>query len=263
MKYARWFLMILVILSLGLFLAGCGKDAEVAETEEEAAPAAEAMTEVDPATAATVTGKIAFEGTAPRARRISMSGTPECEKIHGDQTVYVETVVVNDNGTLKNVFVYIKGGLEGKSFAVSTESAKLDQKGCLYDPRVVGVQANQELLIYASDPDISHNIHPMPEKNREWNTSMPPGAAPLKRKFTRPEIMIPVKCNVHPWMRAYIGVVRHPFFSVSGEDGSFEISGLPPGDYVIEAWHERYGTQEQKVTVTEKESKAVDFTFKG
>ncbi len=185
MKYARLFLMILVILSLGLFLAGCSKDAEVAETEEEAAPAAEAVTTVDPATAATVTGTIAFDGTAPRARRINMSGTPECEKIHGDQTVYVETVVVNDNGTLKNVFVYIKGGLEGKSFAVSTESAKLDQKGCLYNPRVVGVQANQELLIYASDPDISHNIHPMPEKNREWNTSMPPGAMEIGMKIRR------------------------------------------------------------------------------
>ena len=112
-----------------------------------------------------------------------------------------------------------------------------------------------------SDPT-THNIHPLPKTNREWNISMPPKSENLKRSFSQPEI-IPVKCNVHPWMRSYVGVFKHPFFAVSGKDGSFEIKGLPPGEYTIEAWHEKFGTQEQKLRMTPKESKTIEFTFKG
>ena len=121
---------------------------------------------------------------------------------------------------------------------------------------------NQPLQVTNSDMT-THNIHPVPKDNREWNQSQPPGAAPLMETFAREEVAIPVKCNVHPWMRSYICVVGHPFYAVTGDDGSFTIKGLPPGDYTIEAWHEKYGKQETKVTVGPKESKAADFTFKG
>ncbi len=254
--------LLMLVSVLGFFLAGCSQDAEVSAPAEEAAPEEAAVMEIDPATAATLTGKVLFDGKAPRARKISMGAVPECAKLHDGKAVFTEQVVVNDNGTLRNVFVYVKGGLEGQSFAKPKEAANLDQKGCLYTPHVLGIQAGQELLIHTSDPT-THNIHPMPQKNREWNTSMPPNAKPLKRTFKRPEIMIPVKCNVHPWMRAYVGVLRHPFFAVSNEEGAFEITGLPPGEYVIEAWHEKHGTTEQKVVLGATETKSVEFTIQG
>jgi len=135
----------------------------------------------------------------------------------------------------------------------------LDQKGCVYTPHVVGVMANQEVHIANSD-QTTHNIHPVPKINREWNESQPPGAGALVKTFAREEMAIPVKCNIHPWMRSYIHVFSHPFFAVTGADGSFQIKGLPPGDYTLVVWHEKYGEVEQKVTVAAKESKTVDFT---
>jgi plastocyanin len=168
---------------------------------------------------------------------------------------------VNDNGTLPNAFVYVKSGAEKYTFAVPTASAELDQDGCMYKPHVIGVQVGQTLSILTKDPT-THNIHPMPKDNREWNISQAPNAAPLEQKFSREEIMIPVKCNQHPWMKAYIGVIKHPFFSVTGSDGKFTLTGLPPGDYTIGAWTATFGAQEQKVTVGAKEAKTVDFTFK-
>ena len=131
----------------------------------------------------------------------------------------------------------------------------------MYKPHVLGVQANQTLRILTKDPT-THNIHPMPKDNREWNMSQPPGAAPIEQKFARPEIMIPVKCNQHPWMRAYVGVTQSPLYAVSGTDGTFTIKGVPPGDYTLEAWTASLGTQELKVTLAPKETKSVEFTFK-
>ena len=132
----------------------------------------------------------------------------------------------------------------------------------MYTPHMLGLVVGQKLRIKNSDPT-NHNIHPLPKENREWNQSMPPGSADLVQEFARPEIMIPVKCNVHPWMISYVGVQRHPFFAVTGADGSFEIKGLPPGDYVIEAWHEKFGTFQQNVTVGASETKQVDFSIQG
>ncbi len=130
----------------------------------------------------------------------------------------------------------------------------------MYRPHVLGVMAGQELRIVSSDPT-THNIHPMPKQNREWNQSQPPGAPPLVKKFAHPEVMIPVKCNQHPWMRAYIGVTSNPFFAVTGNDGAFVIRALPPGEYTLEAWTATFGTQERKVTVKPKSSSVVDFKF--
>ena len=132
----------------------------------------------------------------------------------------------------------------------------------MYKPHVIGVMAGQNIEIKNADPT-NHNIHPLPQTNQEWNESQPPGSAAKMQTFARQEVMIPVKCNIHPWMRAYIGVVSSPFFAVTGDDGTFTIKGLPPGTYTIETWHEKYGTQDQQVTVGAKESKTVDFSFKG
>ena len=243
-----------------IFASACGGSKESAEGEKKAAEPAAAVTKVDPATAATVTGKVAFAGAAPRANRIDMSAEPDCKGLHS-APVTSEEVVVNANGTLANVFVYVKGGLEGKTFEPASGAVALDQKGCVYRPHVIGVRAGQSLAVSNSDPT-THNVHPMPKMNREWNQSQPPKGPNLDKPFPRPEIMIPVKCNVHPWMKSYIGVVDHPFFAVTGDQGTFEIKGLPPGEYVIEAWHEKYGIQEQKVTLAPSASQAVEFSFK-
>ena len=138
---------------------------------------------------------------------------------------------------------------------------ELDQDGCLYKPHVFGVQRGQEIRITNAD-SATHNIHPLPQQNREWNISQSSGQE-MTRSFPRQEVMIPVKCNIHPWMKAYVGVVSHPYFTVTGEDGSFELNDLPPGDYTIQVWHEKYGTQEQQVTVAPQESQEIEFGFEG
>jgi plastocyanin len=170
--------------------------------------------------------------------------------------------VIGPGGGLANVFIYVKSGLEGKSFATPTAPVTIDQQGCWFSPRVLGIQVGQVLRVVNSDP-VTHNIHPLAQINREWNHSQGQGDAPLARKFLHPEIMIRVKCNIHRWMRAYIGVVDNPYFAVSSTDGSFAIPNLPPGDYVIEAWHETLGTQEQKVTIPASGKVTANFTFKG
>ena len=218
-------------------------------------------TAANPANSGEVTGKVAFQGVKPKLATIKMDADPVCAELHTNP-VSVEDGAVNDNGTLPNVFVYVKQGAEKFSFPVPAKPAILDQHGCMYQPHVLGVMAGQELLIVSSDPT-THNIHPMPKDNKEWNQSQPPGAAPLVKKFARPEIMIPVKCNQHPWMRAYIGVTSNPFYSVTGADGTFTLRGLPAGDYTLEAWTATYGAQEQKITVRPGESTTVYFDFKG
>jgi len=207
-----------------------------------------------------ITGKVTLQGQAPKPRALQMDADSVCAAKH-KEPVYPETVVVNGNGTLRNVFVYVKTGLEGKTFAVPQEPATIDQNGCVYKPHVLGMQAKQQLKVVSSD-DTTHNIHPMPKVNREWNVSQPPKADPIMQSFSRPEVSIPVKCNQHPWMKAWIDVVDNPFFAVTGDDGSFELKWLPPGNYEIEAVQEQLGAQTMKVTVAAKQSAPADFTFK-
>ncbi len=241
-----------------LALVGCSKKEETeTPTETTTAPA---PTPIDQATVGSVTGKISFDGAKPKQQRIMMDQDPVCVQKHSGPVV-AEDGQVNDNGTVSNVFVYVKTGAEKYTFAPPAEPVTLDQDGCMYKPHVLGLLAGQTLKIVSSDAT-THNIHPMPKDNREWNMSQAPGAAPIEQKFARPEIMVPVKCNQHPWMRAWIGVTANPFFAVSGSDGTFTITGLPPGDYTIEAWTATFGTQDQNVTVGAKETKTVDFKFK-
>jgi plastocyanin len=243
---------------LAVSLVGCGKK-ETAETTAPA-PAAPAAAPVDPATAAAVTGTVKFEGAAPRAARINMAAEPACAKAHSGPVVS-EEVVVGSGGALANVIVYVKEGLGNRRFDTAREPVVLDQHGCLYKPRVLAVMVNQPIEILNSDAT-THNIHPVPVVNREWNKSQPAGSAKLVESFAREEVAIPVKCNVHPWMKSYIAVFRHPYHSVTAAAGSFELKNLPPGEYTLEAWHEKFGTAQQKVTLGAKETKAVEFVFK-
>lgn len=217
--------------------------------------------QVDAATAAVVTGAITLSGPRPAPAKVDMSEDPACEEAH-KKGAYDGPVAVNSNGTLANTFVYIKSGLEGKTFEPAAAPAVIDQNGCWFQPRVLGIQTGQVLKVTNSDP-VTHNIHPLAHINREWNHSQGEGDAPLARKFSKREIMIRVKCNIHGWMRAYLGVVDHPYFAVSGRDGRFEIRNLPPGEYTLAAWHETLGEQEQKVVVPASGRIEATFRFKG
>jgi plastocyanin len=243
-------------------LAACGGGTETkSEAPAQPAPAVRAP-EVSQAEAATITGKVTFTGAPPARRPVSMDATPACARQH-DKAPLSEEVVVNANGTLRNVFVHVKSGLpSGVKWPAPGQPVTIDQAGCVYKPHVVGVMVDQDVEFLNSDPT-NHNIHPLPRINREWNESQPPKGEPKLKSFPKPEIGIPVKCNIHPWMRVYINVVEHPFHAVTGDDGSFTLKGLPPGEYTIEAWHERYPAQEIKVKVGPASSETVEFKFAG
>jgi len=208
---------------------------------------------------ASLTGVVRFEGTAPKPSRIDMSADPSCVKLHPSPAT-TEDVVIASNGALENVVVYVSDGLGDRTFPPPDQPAVLEQKGCIYKPHVLAMRANQKLDV-VNDDTTTHNIHPSPNNNREWNKSQPPGLA-IEETFAREEISILVKCNVHPWMRGYIAVFKHPYFSVTDQSGSFGLKNLPPGTYTIKAWHEKLGTASQKVTVGAGESKALEFVFK-
>jgi Carboxypeptidase regulatory-like domain len=210
---------------------------------------------------ASITGKVVFDGTPPKVKKIKTDADPQCAAMHADKPLMSEEVVVNDNGTLRNVFVYVKSGLPaGKTYEVPKEPVVIEQKGCEYFPHVFGMMAKQLLLI-KNDDDTLHNIHALPTVNEEFNKGQPSGSPDLKKTFTKPEVMVKFKCDVHPWMGAYVGVMDNPFFAVTGADGTFSLKGLPAGDYEIVAWHEKYGEQTQKVKVGDGETKTVDFKF--
>jgi hypothetical protein len=207
----------------------------------------------------TITGKVSFEGVAPAAKKIDMSQDANCAASPGDKSA--DDLLVAD-GKLANVFVYVKGGPADRySFDTPAEPVVLDQIGCRYQPRVLGIQTNQTFKVTNSD-NTTHNVHPSPKTNQEWNNMQAQGAPPIEKKFSRAETLIPVKCNQHPWMKASIGVLSHPYFAVTAKDGSYTIKNVPPGSYTLVFWHETRGEQTQQVTVAAKESKTQDITFK-
>lgn len=207
-----------------------------------------------------LTGKINFKGDIPKAMRLRMNADPVCVREHKGDAVS-EDVVVNKNGTLKNVLVYVKDGLGGKKFDPPKTKAVFDQDGCTYVPHVMGIQVGQVLEVVNSDPTL-HNVHSLSKANPQFNFAQPIRGMKTTKTFDKPETF-KVKCEVHNWMSAYIGVFAHPYFAVSGDDGSFIIKGLPAGEYTIEAWHEKYGTQTVKVSVPATGSKSIDFSYKG
>lgn len=206
-----------------------------------------------------VTGTVLFAGKVPAARRIDTSGDPAC-RINNPNPI-TEWVVVN-NGHLANVFVYIKAGaaLDDLSFDTPSEPVVIDQQGCRFVPHVVGVQTNQIVEFVNSDPT-THNVHPQPKYNEEWRQSRVSGAPPLRKKFSQPEVMIPIKSDQHPWMKVWVGVVSHPFFSVSDSEGAFRIEGLPPGHYTIAAWHEQLGEKTTEVSIQPLSQRHLNFEF--
>jgi plastocyanin len=240
-----------------LALAACSKkeEAPAASPMADQPAMAPAATPIDPATVATINGTVKFDGPAPKASKIDMSQDPGCKGMNE-----AENVVVN-GGDLANVFVYVKDGLGNRTFDVPKDPVVLDQSGCKYHPHILGVMAGQTVQIKNDDPT-THNIHPTPKDNREWNESQPPSSPAIEKSFAREEIMLPVKCNQHPWMKMYINVVKTPFYAVTGKDGKYEIKGLPPGDYTIAFVQEKLGEQDQKVTVAAKDTKTVDQSFK-
>jgi plastocyanin len=248
----------LLCLGLGL-LAGCSKkeatEAQPAATPEATQPAAAPAAPIDPATVASVNGTVKLDGAAPKAAKIDMSQDPACKGANAAETI------VADGGNLANVFVYVKEGFGDRTFDVPKDAVTIDQQGCRYHPHVLGAMTGQNIQIKNDDPT-THNIHPTPASNREWNESQPPQAAPIVKSFAREEVMLPVKCNQHPWMKMYVNVVKSPFYAVTGPDGKYEIKGLPPGDYTLAFVQEKLGEQTQKVTLAAKDSKTVDQSFK-
>ncbi|MFQ5568837.1 MAG: carboxypeptidase regulatory-like domain-containing protein [Rhodothermales bacterium] len=248
--------LLLVAVSFALLTAGCGggdQPTPQADDTSQDTPTVSA----EPVGTASITGTIHFSGTPPE--RATITQDQECEELH-DTAVLAENVVVNDNSTVKYVFVYVKEGLGDYTFPTPTEPVVLDQEGCMYQPHVFGVHTGQTILIRNSDP-LQHNIHALPDVNRGFNLSTPNEGDEREREFRQPEIMVRIKCDVHGWMSAYAGVLDHPYFSVTGDDGTFSIEGLPAGEYVIEAWHETYGTQTQTVTVGDGEAASADFSL--
>ena len=247
--------------SLGLLLvaivaAGCGGGSEPAAEPKAAAPA---VNPVNPDTAGNITGKITFAGTAPAAQPIRMTSDPNCQP--DPAAAVTQSLLVGDGGGLQNVFVYVKDGLGNLVFPVNMTPVVLDQKGCMYAPHVFGVMVGQPVEISNSDATL-HNVHAMPKENREFNQGLALKGTKLTHVFTKKEVMVPFKCDVHNWMHAYMSVLDHPFFAVTGADGAFTLKGLPPGTYTIEAIHEKLGAQAQSVTIAEKETKDLAFSFK-
>ena len=247
------------LLTLGTLplLVACGGS----EPTQPPAPAAQPAKPAAPAASATasVSGKISFEGQAPASERVKVSADPKCQAIH-PQGLEKQAIKVKDGG-LADVYVYVKGPVSG-SYPAPTTAVVLDQSGCNYAPHVLALQVGQPLAIRNSD-DTLHNIHPRPKENAEFNIGQPRKGMESTKTFDKPEVMIPVGCDVHPWMRAYISVFAHPFYAVSNEDGSFEIKGLPAGEYEVEAHHGKLKGQAQKVTVKDGETASLSFAFKG
>jgi hypothetical protein len=213
------------------------------------------MTSAGPGSA-TISGKITYEGTPAKQKPIDMSKEPSCAAKH-PTPITTENVVTGPGNSLANVVVYISAGAPDEP--PPSESANFDQKGCQYIPHVLAFQVNQELKI-ANDDQTSHNIHPLAKINREWNKSQPPGTPPIVDKYDKAE-MIPVKCNIHPWMHGTFAVLKNSHYAVSSEDGSFKLPNLPPGKYTVTAYHESYGEKTQDVVISGSETKTVSFVF--
>ena len=244
----------LCALSLNVACGGGAKPEASAPAASEPAAAAA----VDTANAGNVTGTVTYTGPDTDTP-IAMNADAVCAGLH-KEPVDTGEIVVKD-GKLANVFVYVKTGMEGKSFPAPADKKEIDQQGCLYHPRIQGIMVGQTLVIKNSDATL-HNIHALPTKNTEFNQAQPIQNMKSERTFDKPEVMVHFKCDVHPWMTSYVGVMENPYFAVSGEDGTFAIDKLPPGTYTLEAWHEKLGTAEQQVTIAPNQTATVAFDFK-
>lgn len=241
---------LLSLLSVLGLLAGCS--GKRAAEQSGHSPASKAV-QYDPATVGSLSGTVHFEGAVPKHNPIDMSADPACKGQNAS-----EEFVVHD-GKLANVLVHVKGP-EGWTTAIPTTQIVVKQEGCRYTPHVIALMAGGTVRFENSD-DTMHNIHPMPHENKEWNAAQMSHGEPLNKKFTNPELMIPVRCNQHPWMKMYVNVMDSPFFAVTGPDGKFELKSVPPGTYTVEAVHETMGSKTQTITIAPKQAANLDFTF--
>jgi plastocyanin len=248
------------LLALGLAaaslfpIAGCKRNATTGERS------ATAYTQIDPATAGAIEGTIHFAHKAPPRIEIDMAQDPACA-MSTQGTNYSEGIMATD-GKLQNVFVYVKDGLGNKSYAAPTTPVVLDQQGCRYTPHVIAAMVGQPVEFRNSDPTM-HNVHMEPTVggNQPFNISQPPNGGTTRHAFSAPELMIPVRCNNHPWMQAFLNVAPNPFFAVSDASGHFIINGLPPGIYTLVADQEQLGQQQMTVTVASHATANADFTY--
>lgn len=246
------------VLLAGTFLiAGCGQKSSDDDLAAFANKASGTAAATGAKGTAVLSGKVTLNGKAPAPAKIDMSADPVCKAQHST-SVTDPSVLQNADGTLQNVFVYVKSG--AGSYSAPTTPVTLEQKGCMYNPRVIGVQPGQKFEIINSDATM-HNVHCMATVNDPFNLGQPVQNMVSEKIFSKPEIMANVKCDVHGWMHAFIGVVNNPFFNVTGAEGTFKISELPAGTYTLEAWHEKYGTSDQTVTIKDGETQTVNFTF--
>lgn len=253
----------LVALTLGCGGGGSSDSAAPADSSapaESSAPAAPAGDYADgPLGSASVSGTVNFEGDVPKLAPVAMAADPGCAAKHSDP-VENEMLVLGEGNTMANILVFVSGGLPAGPYPAPSGQPVLDQDGCKYVPHVMGVRANQEILIKNSD-GLLHNIHALPDANKEFNKAMPAAVTEMTHTFPSAEEPFVIKCDVHPWMGAYVGVFDHPYFSVTDTTGSFSIDGLPAGEYELTAWHEKMPAQTATITVGDGEVATSDFTF--
>lgn len=260
MKNKRYALILLFLIS-DLSISGCGKkqdDSKATSSSTEKSSLEQEKLVIDPKNVSIIKGKVLFKGETPKLKELPISGNPECKVFHPSK-VLSEEVMVKD-GALQNVFIYVKDGLENYEFEAPKEAVKVDQVKCIYVPHVTGAQVDQPIVLVNSDPTL-HNVHSYSQGNPTWNLGMPFEGMEITKTFSKPEIMVTMKCDIHPWMTGYIGVLPHPYFAITGPDGNFEIKNLPLGTYTVEAWHEKLGTQTQEIQFTSQETKELEFSF--
>jgi hypothetical protein len=212
------------------------------------------------ATGVKLSGRIVYKGKPPARRPINMSKDAKCIELHGKKTVLDEDLLVDEAGGVQNVFVRISRGAPKVEYPMPDKPARLDQQDCMFRPRVQGVRVGQKLLVANADP-VTHNVRSFPSLNPAFNFGQPPATEPRERVFEKAEREIEIQCDFHLWMHAYVFVMDHPFYAVSAEDGTYTIENLPPGEYTLEAWHEKLGRQRQTLTVAGKDSADVNFTY--
>lgn len=251
----------LIALAIPLLVFGCAKKA--AEPAAAGSQPSTTLSAVDSASAGSVSGEIHLDGPVPVSPAINMQSEAACAKAQPN-AIASQPLAVGREGGLANVVVYLSDypgdGLGYYRFDPPQTPVVLDQKGCMYSPRVVALMTNQPLEIRNSDATI-HNVHAMPKTNSEWNKAQPAGGAVLRTSFPKPELAIPFMCNVHPWMRAFVFVFDHPYFAVTTADGKFMLKNVPPGTYRVAAWQEKLGTQTQTITVQPQKQADVSFRF--
>jgi len=249
-------------LALAASITACGgkkEDLDAPDAGGAGGAATGSGPKVDAATAGNIDGVVAFDGAAPKNEPIKMNADPVCVK--ENPTPQTQETYEVAYGKLANVFVYVKDGLGNYSYDPPAGAVTIDQKGCRYHPHILALRIGQKLEIVNNDPTL-HNIHALPKSNAEFNTGQPIQGMKTEHVFNSKEIMVPFKCDVHGWMNAYLAVMDHPYYAITGADGKFSLKGLLPGTYTVEAWHEKAGTQTAQVTIGAKETKEANFTFK-